>query len=245
MWTSIMNSARSFARPRVGQLAIIGVALIATLGWNGCSEDSAPLSAPDGAQPTVQTQINGYDTLPPEAREKVDLVVGVIDDITSEQPDRVAAGMERLDLIQPGLYDELMTGLNFAFNGDGGTFTFSLPIEIESRATLEDPKICTKITVDFTITILKGSKFCYENGDLEHCTELDADTVFHFTKVFEFECSGIEGCEIEHSSTTTTRYNKHIQYKGPDKNGNGTPDVDVDITVKAQLKIKVEVTTCK
>ena len=108
MWSTLRNQVRAFARPRHGLLAVLGLALVATLSWNGCSEDAAPISAPESAAPIAQLQINGYDQLPPEAQAKVDLVVGVIDDITSEQPDRIAAGFNRLDTIEPGLYAETM-----------------------------------------------------------------------------------------------------------------------------------------
>ncbi|MBK8233542.1 MAG: hypothetical protein IPK72_23930 [Candidatus Eisenbacteria bacterium] len=192
--------------------------------------------------------IQGYDTLPPEAQEKVDLVMGTLEDITSGRQDRVDAGFSALD--ETGARpDGVMAGL-LAAGSDAGVYTFELPIKVYNRTlAAEDPKYCTVIKVEFTLTIKKGSKICYEKTTaggvvIEHCTTFDSDTVFRFNKEFKFECEAIEGCEIEHSSTSRTRVTAPIKYQGPDANGNGTPDIDIDITIVADLKVTVEVKTC-
>ncbi|MCC7142649.1 MAG: hypothetical protein IT349_11170 [Candidatus Eisenbacteria bacterium] len=251
MLKSFLNKARAAARSRLSLLALLGLATLSTVAWQGCGDNSIPSASNAPTTESLETMvIQGYDTLPPEAQEKVDLVMGTLEDITSGRQDRVDAGFARLDEIEPGLYDEVMAGFALAAGSDAGVYTFELPIKVYNRTlAAEDPKYCTVIKVEFTLTIKKGSKICYEKTTaggvvIEHCTTFDSDTVFRFNKEFKFECEAIEGCEIEHSSTSRTRVTAPIKYQGPDANGNGTPDIDIDITIVADLKVTVEVKTC-
>ncbi|MEZ4651439.1 MAG: hypothetical protein R3E97_22125 [Candidatus Eisenbacteria bacterium] len=249
MFRSFLTSLRSAARPAT-LLVLSVLSLTAITAWTGCGEDPSSVSGPSISADNATVQViddGGYTDLPPEAQEKVDLVVGIIEDLLSEQPDVVAGAFARLDDVEPGLYDQVVAGLVTVFEGDGFG-TFQIPIEIGLRADDAEggPTICTKITVTLKLTIHKGSKICYESGGIEHCTELHRDTVITYTKTFEFECEAPEGCTVEHGSTTTVRFNnKKIEYQGPDNDGNGTPDFSCDIKVSGEAKVVVEVSTCE
>lgn len=258
LFTRRGRSPRSIVHAMFAGLALVTLAL----AWSACGDESTPsgpsLDSLDGAAHGPTAVVDGADALPPESQQRLDEVLSVLDDILSGDDARVTQGFERLDDLEPGLHDQVMAGLVYAFESaeesPDGRAVIRMPLELPGRAAedgdSQDPKICTKITIHFEITIHKGSKITYKrrlaNGAIvRHTSILHEDTVFTFDKVLEYECEGVEGCTITHTSDHETAVDEYpIKYESADNDGDGVADFVVDMKVSAVLKIKVESKTC-
>ncbi|MCA9757056.1 MAG: hypothetical protein KDA27_14725 [Candidatus Eisenbacteria bacterium] len=260
MSRSILSRLGALSRHHALHIMVALFAISAAFAWTGCGEEPAPsgpsnasLGLTDGAGPVVE----GYDQLPPESQRKLDEVLSVLDDILSGDDALVHRGFERLDDLEPGLHDQVMAGLVYAFESaeeSDGHAMIEMPLELGGRAAdgdeSEGPSICTKITIHFEVTIHKGSKITYKrrlaNGAIvRHTSILHEDTVFTFDKVLEYECEGVEGCTITHTSDHETAVDEYpIKYESADNDGDGVADFVVDMKVSAVLKITVESKTC-
>ena len=79
------------------------------------------------------------------------------------------------------------------------------------------------------------------------CRVIDGkdDSTLTFDKVLEYECEGVEGCTITHTSDHETAVDEYpIKYESADNDGDGVADFVVDMKVSAVLKITVESKTC-
>ncbi len=234
--------------------------MVAAFAWTGCGEENATVSGPEPGDSIVDVTVVDQDALPPEAQEKLDLVLDIFDDILSEDPDVVAQGFDRFDELQPGSYDAMVNALHDlfgsasdeAFWSENGTAVIDMPMELMVPEGDGDPKYCIKIKIILTFKIHKGSFICKEWGGprpqapvFRSCNELPKDTVITYPITLEFECEPLGECQIEHSSITTISLEEHtFKWSKPDANNNGKPDSEANITVSGSARIEVEVTTC-
>ncbi|MBK8233532.1 MAG: hypothetical protein IPK72_23875 [Candidatus Eisenbacteria bacterium] len=252
MLKSFLNKARAAARSRLSLLTLLGLATLSTVAWQGCGDNSIPsASNAPTAEPSSSIVVDGYDALPPEVQEKIDLVVGTLEDITSGERDRVDAGFARLDEIEPGLHDQVVSAFEYAITGSSDTFTIDLPLILSGRSELQDPpKYCVTIRIEGKVTVKAGSKFCYKRVcqggiTISHCDTLHEDTTFDIDKTFEFCIDGIEGCSVSHSSTSQTTVTVPIDYSDTKTEGNCTTTKTLNAVIEADLKITITVKTCK